>query len=146
MSDLPMADRPEIVLPDVASDLKEALEAALFAEDADAEREALSALVAADPTFLEGWARLAEVARDDVEAYAYARVGYHRGLDALRANGWGGVGRVRWEHPSNRGFLRCLAELRDAAATIGEQDEVRRIQELLEDLDPNWDDAQVART
>lgn len=66
MTDLPMADRPDIVLPEVASDLGEALEAALFAEDEHEEREALSALVAADPTFLEGWARLAEVARDDV--------------------------------------------------------------------------------
>lgn len=146
MTDLPLADRPDIVLPEVASDLKEALEAALFAEDAEAEREALSALVAADPTYLEGWARLAEVARDDVERYAYARVGYHRGLDALRANGWGGVGRVRWEHPSNRGFLRCLAFLRDAAADIGEQEEVRRIEELLVELDPDWDDSMPARS
>ncbi len=145
MTDLPMADRPEVVLPDVATDLKEALEAALFAEDEDSEREALSALVAADPTFLEGWARLAEVARDDVERYAYARIGYHRGLDALRANGWGGVGRVRWEHPSNRGFLRCLATLRDAARTIGEDDEVQRVDDLLHDLDPAWDDSMVAR-
>lgn len=146
MTDLPLADRPDIVLPEVASDLKEALEAALFAEDTEAEREALSALVAADPTYLEGWARLAEVARDDVERYAYARVGYHRGLDALRANGWGGVGRVRWEHPSNRGFLRCLACLRDAAAEIGEQEEVRRIEELLVELDPDWDDSMPARS
>lgn len=145
MTDLPMADRPEVVLPDVATDLKEALEAALFAEDEESEREALSALVAADPTFLEGWARLAEVARDDVERYAYARIGYHRGLDALRANGWGGVGRVRWQHPSNRGFLRCLAILRDAARTIGEDDEVTRVDDLLHDLDPAWDDSMVAR-
>lgn len=146
MSDLPMADRPDVVLPDVASDLKEALEAALFSEDEHAEREALSALVAADPTYLEGWARLAEVARDDVERYAYARIGYHRGLDALRANGWGGVGRVRWEHASNRGFLRCLAELKDAANKIGEKDEVRRVDDLLHDLDPDWDDSLVARS
>ena len=145
MTDLPMADRPDVVLPEVASDLKEALEAALFAEDEHEEREALSALVAADPTFLEGWARLAEVARDDVERYAYARIGYHRGLDALRRHGWGGVGLVRWEHPSNRGFLRCLAVLRDAARTIGEDDEVSRIDELLHDLDPDWDDSLVAR-
>lgn len=145
MTDLPMADRPDIVLPEVASDLGEALEAALFSEDEQEEREALSALVAADPTFIEGWARLAEVARDDVERYAYARVGYHRGLDALRRQGWGGVGLVRWGHPSNRGFLRCLAALRDAARTIGEDDEVHRIDDLLNDLDPDWDDSLVAR-
>lgn len=145
MSDLPMADRPEIVLPEAASDLKEALEAALFAEDDEAEREALSALVAADPTYLDGWAALATVARDDVERYAYARVGYHRGLDALRSNGWGGVGRVRWDHPSNRGFLRCLAQLRAAAQKIGEQEEVVRIGGMLVELDPDWDDSLVAR-
>lgn len=145
MSDLPMADRPDVVLPDVAADLKEALEAALFAQDEDAEREALQALVAADPTYIEGWARLAEVARDDIEGYAYARIGYHRGLDALRANGWGGVGHVRWKHESNRGFLRCLATLRDSAQTLGEDDEVARIDDLLHELDPEWDDSMVAR-
>lgn len=140
-----MADRPEVVLPEVASDLREALDAALFATNEAAEREALAALVAADPTFLEAWGRLAEVTEDDVERYAYARVGYHRGLDALRAAGWGGVGRVRWEHASNRGFLRCLAALRDAARAIGETDEVERVDTLLRDLDPEWDDTWVAR-
>lgn len=138
MPDLPMADRPDVVLPAPPSDLVRALDEALFAEN---EREAIGALVMGDPTFLDGWAHLAEAARDDIERYAYARVGYHRGLDALRANGWGGNGFVRWKHPSNRGFLRCLVQLRGAADAIGEQDEVDRISQFLHDLDPDWDDA-----
>ncbi len=146
MTELPLADRADVVLPMVAADLKDALESALFSDDPEAEREALSALVAADPAFLEAWGRLAEVARDDVECYAYARVGYHRGLDALRAAGWGGTGYCRWEHPSNRGFLRCLASLRSAAAALGETDEVERIGRFLHDLDPDWDDAVVEKS
>ncbi len=142
MAELPMADRPDVILPDPDPQIAKALDEALFADD---ERTALGALVAGDPTFLFGWAYLAEVGRDEIERYAYARVGYHRGLDALRANGWGGKGYVRWEHPSNRGFLRCLVRLRDAARDIGEQDEVARISNFLNELDPNWDDGNVER-
>lgn len=139
MTDLPMADRPEVVLPDVDPGLRAALEAALAAPGEDVRAE-VAAVVATDPTFLDGWARLAQAARDDVERYACARVGYHRGLDALRRNGWGGIGRVRWSHPTNRGFLRCVAVLRDAARAIGEDHEVERLDEFLADLDPDWDD------
>lgn len=146
MTELPLADRVEVVLPTVSADLQDALESALFSDAPEAEREALSALVAADPAFLEAWGRLSEVARDDVERYAYARVGYHRGLDALRAAGWGGTGYCRWEHESNRGFLRCLSALRDAARALGETDEVERIQAFLHDLDPDWDDDAVERS
>ena len=78
------------------------------------------------------------LARDDVEAYAYARVGYHRGLDALRAAGWRGSGYVRWEHPDNRGFLRALDALRAAAAAIGEEPEAERCALFLRQLDPDW--------
>ena len=113
----------------------------IFAFEADDGSESVLALVMGDPTFLAGWAALSEVARDDIERYAYARVGYHRGLDAIRRSGWGGNGYVRWEHPTNRGFLRCLVRLRDAADAIGEQDEVERIRTFLHDLDPDWDDA-----
>ena len=65
----------------------------------------------------------AQLARDDVEAYACFRVGYHRGLDRLRQSGWRGSGYVRWDHETNRGFLRALDGLRRAAAAIGEADE-----------------------
>ena len=75
---------------------------------------------------------------DDVEAYACFRVGYHRGLDALRAAGWKGSGLVRWEHPSNRASSRCLDGLRSAAAAIGEHDEEERCAQFLRQLDPSW--------
>ena len=133
-----MADRPDIVLPPAPMDALEQL-AAVPVDDLDA----VAAVVADHPTFLEGWAMLGVLARHPIERYAFCRVGYHRGLDALRAAGWGGTGLVRWEHPSNRGFLRCLAGLRDAAEEIGETAEVERIGEFLTDLDPDWDDANL---
>ena len=81
------------------------------------------------PTFSLAWALLAELALEGnrtVEAYAYARTGYHRGLDALRRNGWKGHGPVPWSHEPNQGFLRCLAALARAADAIGEEDEGQR--------------------
>jgi len=102
--------------------------------------EALRRVCAAYPAFLDGWARLSQSAyagSDAVTAYAYARVGYHRGLDRLRRHGWGGTGQVRWEEPSNRGFLRSLYMLMLAAAAIGEEDEASRCREFLLDLDPD---------
>ncbi|NHI20204.1 DUF3151 domain-containing protein [Phycicoccus endophyticus] len=80
------------------------------------------------------WAVLAEqalAAGRAVEAYAFARTGYHRGLDALRRNGWRGQGPVPWEHEPNRGFLRALAALARAAGEIAEEEERRRCAELL---------------
>jgi hypothetical protein len=71
-----------------------------------------------------------------IEAYAAYRVGYHRGLDRLRANGWRGTGYVRWAHPENTGFLRSLDGLRRAAAAIGEDDEAERCAQFLAQLDP----------
>lgn len=86
------------------------------------------------------WALLAEEALNQgytVEGYAYARVGYHRGLDALRRSGWKGSGPVPWSHEPNRGFLRSLAALGQAAAAIGETEEVQRITTFLNDCDPS---------
>lgn len=142
MADLPMADRPEIILPEVNEQLTKGLQEALFAEN---ERTAVGAIVAGDPTFVAGWAHLAELGRDEIERYAYARVGYHRGLDLLRHHGWGGNGYVRWKHPTNRGFLTCVARLREAARDIGENDEVERLDQFLRELDPDWDDAWVRK-
>src|SRR5271166_6538180 len=88
------------------------------------------------PAFSLAWAMLAEAALDGgrpVEAYAYARTGYHRGLDALRRNGWKGHGPVPWSHEPNRGFLRCLAALARAAGEIGEVDEADRCWTFLAD-------------
>jgi hypothetical protein len=72
----------------------------------------------------------------DIEAYAFARVGYHRGLDALRKSGWRGAGPVPWSHEPNRGVLRALYALRRSAARIGEQSEVDRLTEFLDGADP----------
>jgi hypothetical protein len=88
------------------------------------------------PAFSLAWAVLAEdaLARGQaVESYAYARTGYHRGLDALRRNGWKGHGPVPWSHAPNQGFLRCLAALARAAGTIGEADEAARCWAFLRD-------------
>jgi hypothetical protein len=82
------------------------------------------------------WAVLAEHAlgsNDPVAAYAFARTGYHRGLDLLRRNGWKGHGPVPWEHEPNRGFLRALAALARAAHAIGESDEYDRCRTFLRD-------------
>jgi hypothetical protein len=129
---------PETVLPSVHPATAAALSAALAAPGD--RRQAVSAVVASHPTLLEGWAALAALARDDVEAYAYARVGYHRGLDALRAAGWRGSGFVRWSHPTNRGFLGALDALRASAEAIGERAEAERCDVFLHQLDPGWDD------
>jgi hypothetical protein len=95
------------------------------------------------PTVSAAWAALAEDAlnrperqlRDTIEGYAYARTGYHRGLDALRRNGWKGFGPVPWSHEPNRGFLRCVTELARAAEAIGEHEEHARCLQLLRDCD-----------
>ena len=63
------------------------------------------------PACSAAWAALAEGALaqgDAVTGYAYARTGYHRGLDQLRRAGWRGTGPIPWEHEPNRGFLRSL--------------------------------------
>ncbi|GAA1787999.1 DUF3151 domain-containing protein [Luedemannella flava] len=90
------------------------------------------------------WATLAEQAFANgatVTAYAYARTGYHRGLDQLRRSGWRGSGPVPWSHEPNRGFLRCLHALARAADAIGEADEAARCAQFLRDCDPAAADA-----
>lgn len=98
------------------------------------------AAVAGDhPTSSLAWAVLSDQAWQDgsvIESYAYARVGYHRGLDALRRSGWKGHGPVPWSHEPNQGFLRCLRSLGRAAHSIGESDEDARIAAFLADCDP----------
>ena len=128
---------PETVLSPEPADALAALDSAL-ALDSEHRRAAVSEVVSRWPRFLDAWARLGELARDDVEAYACFRVGYHRGLDRLRQSGWRGSGYVRWRHPTNQGFLRALDGLRVAAAAIGEDDEEERCAEFLRQLDPEW--------
>jgi Protein of unknown function (DUF3151) len=119
----------------------------LLPGDSDAEAQLLAnenpaVVAAAHPSASVAWAALAEgaLASDEagkaVTAYAYARTGYHRGLDQLRRNGWKGFGPVPYSHEPNRGFLRCVAALARAADTIGETDEYLRCLDLLDDCDP----------
>jgi hypothetical protein len=92
------------------------------------------------PECLTAWASLGEsalAAGHNVEAYAYFRVGYHRGLDRIRRAGWRGSGRVPWKQESNRGFLRSLRGLAAAADAIGEEDEAIRCSEFLRAIAPD---------
>jgi len=96
-------------------------------------------VAAAHPTSSLAWAELADAAYARggvVESYAYARTGYHRGLDALRRAGWKGYGPVPWSHAPNRGFLRALHALGRAAGAIHEDAEAERIWQFLSDSDP----------
>jgi Protein of unknown function (DUF3151) len=98
------------------------------------------AVAARYPECLAAWAALGAHALDGgraVEAYAYFRVGYHRGLDRIRAAGWRGAGRVPWAHEGNRGFLRALAGLGDAAEALGERSEASRCRDFLAQLAPD---------
>jgi hypothetical protein len=116
----------------------------LLPGDTDAEAELKAndnpaVVAAAHPSASVAWAALAEEALADdkaITAYAYARTGYHRGLDQLRRNGWKGFGPVPYAHEPNRGFLRCVAALARAADAIGETDEQLRCLDLLDDCDP----------
>lgn len=98
-----------------------------------------ASVAAAFPTSSAAWATLAGDAHTHgrtVEAYAYARTGYHRGLDALRRAGWKGQGLVPWTHEPNRGVLTAIYLLGKAAGTIGEVDEAARCATLLDECDP----------
>jgi hypothetical protein len=115
---------------------------------AEAEEEAAEALrsgtppqdvAASFPACSAAWAALAQRAfaeGDAVAAYAYARTGYHRGLDRLRRAGWRGNGPIPWAHEPNRGFLRSLYVLGLAADAIGEDDEAARCEQFLLDSSP----------
>ncbi len=125
-----LIEQPETLLP-AEPEVIEALRRA--------ESSSISAVVAANPTSSLAWAALADATHLEgriLESYAYARVGYHRGLDALRKAGWHGQGPVRWTHEPNRGVLRALYALRRAAGEINEQNEFDRLTTFLNDADP----------
>jgi hypothetical protein len=134
--------QPSVLLPPEPDKAREALEEALLIGEAGSpeRRAALTAVVRSWPAFVGGWAHLAEAASaqgQDVEAYAFARTGYHRALDRLRGNGWRGMGLVPWAHEANRSALLAFHELLRAAELIGETGEVERMRQLLLDSDPS---------
>ncbi|WP_370327750.1 DUF3151 domain-containing protein [Euzebya sp.] len=137
MPELPLHGVPTTHLPPWPADAVEALDAAHRSDDPVA---GLREVAAAHPEFLPAWADLADQALDagdPVAGYAFARVGYHRGLDAIRRAGWRGQGPVPWAHEPNRGFLRALDALRRAALAIGEAGEPERCRDFLLQLDPD---------
>jgi hypothetical protein len=127
---------PETVIPSYEAEAVAALADALAAAPAD--QKAKVAVVAGRwPRYLDPWVSLGNLSEETIEAYAYFRVGYHRGLDTLRASGWRGSGYVRWTHETNHGFLRSLLGLHRSAAAIGELDEAERCAQFLMQLDPS---------
>lgn len=127
---------PRTVLPAESAVVNDALVTA-FAAPPEDRRPQVAQVVMDNPRSLNAWAALGSLGRDEIERYAAFRVGYHRGLDALRANGWRGSGYVRWGDETNRGFLRCLRGLQQMATAIGERDEADRIATFMQQLDPS---------
>lgn len=125
---------PETVLDPEPADARDALAAALAAGG----RDPVADVVSRWPRYIDAWAHLGNLGRDPIERYASYRIGYHRGLDRLRASGWRGSGYVRWLHEENRGFLRSLDGLQRMAEVIGEKDEAERCALFLVQLDPSW--------
>jgi len=128
---------PQTVLPAESDTVQLAVNDALSVRG-DARREALAEAASNAPRSLLVWAELGDAGRDTIESYAYYRIGYHRGLDALRQNGWRGSGYVKWEHSFNQPFLRCLDGLQRRATEIGETDEAERCALFLRQLEPSW--------
>jgi len=146
MSDQPIlisSGLPTTVLPEPDRSQRDALADALDAADPKAE---IAAIVAANPRSLEAWATFGDHCGDVMSRYAAYRVGYHRGLDALRTNGWRGSGYVRWAEKGNHGFLRSLLGLHLMADAIGEVDESERCAQFLLQLDPTGVPAEVTAT
>ncbi|MEI6108544.1 MAG: DUF3151 domain-containing protein [Actinomycetes bacterium] len=124
-----LLDGPPPTLLPIDNRTSDALEAGSTPEEAAAQF----------PDSSLAWAVLADQAWNNklvIESYAFARVGYHRGLDALRKNGWKGFGPVPWNHEPNQGFLRCLNALARGAAAINETAEATRCAQFLNDCDP----------
>ncbi|MBU3688959.1 MAG: hypothetical protein B7C54_09025 [Acidimicrobiales bacterium mtb01] len=122
---------PETVLPPTPVELLHAL------KQAAGSVSELATVAARNPRSSRAWAELADATSDPVSKYAFYRVGYHRGLDALRANGWRGSGYVRWTHEGNRGVLSCIAGLARSASAIGEDDEAERCRLFVRQLEPS---------
>lgn len=140
-----LAGPPPTRLPDDHPQVRDGLDAG----------EDPARLAADHPASSLAWAVLAESTLDaageaptavrSVTAYAYARTGYHRGLDALRRAGWRGQGPIPADHEPNQGFLRALAALSEAAAQIGETDEAERCAQFLRDSGTSPEEVRALR-
>ena len=97
------------------------------------------------------WAYLAEDflhengSRGAVTAYAFARTGYHRGLDSLRRAGWRGQGPIPADHVPNQGFLRALLALAEVRGALGEIEEAERCEQFLRDAGTSADEVRALR-
>ena len=127
---------PETVIATYDEEAVPALSQALAASENE-KKQRVAGVAATWPRYLDAWVALGQLSTEPIERYAYFRVGYHRGLDTLRASGWKGSGYVRWVHESNRGFLRALRGLALSAQAIGETDEADRCAQFLGQLDPS---------
>jgi hypothetical protein len=138
---------PDNLLPNPSTNPETLLAAEPDVDAALAADAPIASVVVSYPASSLAWALLADEAwarGATVESYAYARVGYHRGLDALRKAGWRGVGPVPWSHEPNRGVLRALFALRRAAEAIDEPGEAERLTQFLDGADPTAAEA-IAR-
>ena len=129
---------PETVLPPEDPEIIELLDSALKLKDENQRRGKINEIAGNFPASIEVWKTVAMNGRDIIESYAAFRVGYHRGLDALRKNGWRGSGYVRWRHPSNRGFLECLLGLQKISEEIRALEEADRCRIFVFQLEPDW--------
>ncbi|MBP9115425.1 MAG: DUF3151 family protein [Acidimicrobiia bacterium] len=132
---------PETQIPLPFEQLYNSLKTSISSKDI----ELAAKLTSENPREIYCWAALSlltidstklETDHDKICAYSYARTGYHRGLDTLRANGWRGSGYVKSSYPGNRGFLSCLSLLAYMSGIIDEKDEESRCKEFLSMLDP----------
>ena len=140
MSDVTISRQgpPETVLPSENEAITNLLESAILIEDETNRRLEITRIAGMYPSSIQVWKTIAEYGRDIIESYAAYRVGYHRGLDALRKNGWRGSGYVRWVHPSNQAFLTCLSGLQAISEQIGDQEESERCFVFVLQLEPDW--------
>lgn len=128
---------PETLLPEDPA--AAAVADAMGPHDGTPTAQALAAVAVRYPASALAWALMSDVALEEgriVEAYAFARTGYHRSLDQLRRAGWRGQGPVPWSHEPNRGFLRSLAALSRASEQVDDTEEASRCANFLRESSP----------
>jgi|TARA_B100000902_G_scaffold26900_1_gene32425 hypothetical protein len=139
---------PETILPAEDSEILDGIEEALSSGSPSETNDPfiisqvinkLLKLVEAYPDSIAIWTQLGVLSPERMKGYAFFRLAYHRGLDALRKNGWRGSGFVRWEHPSNQSFLRALHGLQMLSKEIGDDEEAARCHHFLFQLEPRWE-------